>query len=102
MGVRTCASSKLYSNLTPVQTEITTVTEIVEINVPPMEIEMMTPTPPKTPSCSPSIQNLTPLSTPIRNILIKEAQDEAEDISLTPVVVSMEPSQTIIQHPSGA
>jgi hypothetical protein len=75
-------------------------TEIVEIHVPPKEIEMITSTPPQTPSCSPSIQNLTPLSTPIRNILIKEAQDEAEEIALTPVVVPMESSPVVKHHPA--
>jgi len=84
----------------PLQTEITTVTEIVEIHVPPKEIEMITSTPPQTPSCSPSIQNFTPLSTPIRNILFKEAQDEAEEIALTPVVVPMESSPVINHHPA--
>jgi hypothetical protein len=78
-------------------TEITTVTEIVEIHVPPKEIEMITSTPSQTPSCSPSVQNLAPLSTPIRNILIKEAQDE---ITLTPVVVPMESSPVVKHHPA--
>jgi hypothetical protein len=84
----------------PLQTEITTVTEIVEIHVPPKEIEMVTSTPPQTPSCSPSIQNSTPLSTPIRNILLKEVQNEAEEIALTPVVVPIESSLVINHHPA--
>ena len=85
----------------PLQTEITTVTEIVEIHEPPKEIEMVTSTPPQTPSCSPSIQNITPLSTPIRNILLKEVQNEAEVIALTPVVVPIE-SSLVINHHSAA
>jgi hypothetical protein len=84
----------------PLQTEITTVTEIVEIHVPPKEIEMVILTPPQTPSCSPSIQNITPLSTPIRNILLKEVQNEVEEIALTQVVVPMESSLVINHHPA--
>jgi hypothetical protein len=84
----------------PLQTEITTVTEIVEIHVPPKEIEMVTSTPPQTPSCSPSIQNITPLYTPIRNILLKEVHNQVEEIALTPVVVPMESSLVISHHPA--
>jgi hypothetical protein len=84
----------------PLQTEITTVTAIVEIHVPPKEIEMVISTPPQTPSCSPSIQNITPLSTPIRNILLKEVQNEVEEIALTQVVVPMESSLVINHHPA--
>ena len=84
----------------PLQTEITTVTEIVEIHVPPKEIEMVTSTLPQTPSCSPSFQNITPLSTPIRNILLKEVQNEVEEIALTQVVVPMESSLVINHHPA--
>ena len=84
----------------PLQTEITTVTEIVEIHVPPKEIEMVISTPPQTPSCSPSTQNITPLSTPIRNILLKEVQNEVEEIALTQVVVPMESSLVINHHPA--
>ena len=58
---------------------------------------MVMSTPPQTPSCSPSIHNITPLSTPIRNILLKEVQNEAEEIALTPVVVPME-SSLVINH----
>jgi hypothetical protein len=84
----------------PLQTEITTVTEIVEIYVPPKEIAMVISIPLQIPSWSPSIQKITPHSTPIRNILLKEVQNEVEEIALTQVVVPMESSLVINHHPA--